>query len=105
MSKLVHTVVLKIFFLATKSSSNWGCGFENISCYTEIFASHLDKWKHSLSVLSADDGSIATLVKSGHGVGHLQSACGLAIDVETGNVIVADTGNDRVQVKIPYFGL
>ena len=54
-----------------------------------------------MSVLSSDDGSIATLVKSGHGLGHLQSACGLAIDVDTGNLIVADTGNDRVRVGRP----
>jgi hypothetical protein len=59
-----------------------------------------DKWKHNITVLTdgLDNQVSSILSKSGHAVGHLQSPCGLAVDVETGNIIIADTGNDRVQV-------
>ena len=60
-----------------------------------------DKWRHTVTQMSIDDDGVTNVVvKAGHAVGHLQSPCGLAVHQETGNLIVADTGNDRVQVRL-----
>ena len=59
----------------------------------------LDKWSHSLVIYSYPEMTfLRTIGGQGGAPGKFNSPQGLDIDDETGNIFVADTGNDRVQV-------
>ena len=62
----------------------------------------LDKWSHSLVIYSYPEMTFLRTI-GGHGgaPGKFNSPQGLDVDDETGNIFVADTGNDRVQVRGP----
>jgi len=59
----------------------------------------LDKWSHSLVIYSYPEMTfLRTIGGQGGAPGKFSSPQGLDIDDETGNIFVADTGNDRVQI-------
>ena len=62
----------------------------------------VDKWSHSLVIYSYPEMTfLRTIGGQGGAPGKFNSPQGLDVDDETGNIFVADTGNDRVQVRGP----
>jgi len=58
-----------------------------------------DGWNHRFQVFNADSTiHLRTMGTYGNGDGQFKYPWGICIDQENGNILVADAGNDRIQI-------